>query len=286
MAMEAAMGLTNRLLAQAQALAAVTAYLRLQADGQPGDPALRPWLERVVDLLGARNDLDGLSDRERGVVVAFARSYLRQAMDLADEPARPNAWSHTDPTILQAQGRASAVVARLMSEAGLAQPGARILDVGTGVAGLAIALCETFPGATVVGIDPWEPSLALARANVLAAGLEGRITLRQVPIEGLDDAEGFDVAWFPSFFIPEEVLDDAVRQIRGLLRPGGRLVAGVVEATDDPLAGAVDGMITVRSGGSALEPAELVSRLRRAGFAKADEVPRTWRAPLRLVAAE
>jgi SAM-dependent methyltransferase len=209
MALNDAMGLVMRLLTQAQALAAVTARLRLDDMDGAGDPALLAQLDRVVDALHAREIVDGLSPRERAILVGFARSYLRQALELADYPARPGAWSHDDPVVLQAQGSASAVVATLFAEAGLGKPDARILDVGTGVGRLAIAFCEQYPAATVVGLDPWQPSLALARKNVSDAGLEERITLRDTPVESFRDPDGFDLVWFPSFFIPERVLDAA-----------------------------------------------------------------------------
>lgn len=283
MPMEAAMALTNRLLADAQALAAVTAHLRATAEGRALDPDLAQAVERVIDTLDARSALEQLTDSERGVVVAFSRSYLRQALELVDEPFRPNAWSHSDPTILQAQGAASGVVARLMLEGGLVGPSARILDVGTGVAGLAIAFCETFPESTVVGLDPWEPSIALARANVTRAGLQHRISLHQVTIQEFEDPAGFDLIWLPSFFIPGSVIGAAVAKCHELLRPDGRLVVGVVESSDAPLAGAVDAMITIRSGGSVLEPADAGVLLSAAGFGDVGEVSRTWQAPLRFV---
>jgi precorrin-6B methylase 2 len=285
MAMEEAMALTNRLLTQAQALGAITAYLRLTPSGHAANPALQERIAQVVDLLGARETLDALTEQERAVVTSFARSYLHQAMELMEHPDRANAWSHDDPTILQAQGSASAVVASLIADAGLGDPGIRILDIGTGVAGLAIAFCQTFPDSTVVGLDPWEPAIALARANVSAADLDARITLRSVPIQAFEDRDGFDLAWLPSFFIPEKVLDDAFRRVRTLLHPAGYLVVGIIEGPHDPLAGAVDAMITVRSGGSALEPDEAIERLERAGFSRVGEVDRRWHAPLRLVVA-
>jgi cyclopropane fatty-acyl-phospholipid synthase-like methyltransferase len=285
MAMEVAMALTNRLLTQAQTLSAITAYLRLAAAGHEANPALQARLERIVDLLDAREALDALTEQERSVVTSFARSYLHQALELMEDPGRANAWSHSDPTILQAQGSASAVVATLIANAGLGGSGIRILDIGTGVAGLAIAFCNTFPDSTVVGLDPWEPSLALARANVSEADLGNRITLHGTPVQTFEDRDGFDLVWLPSFFIPEEVLDDALRRVRVLLRPGGCVVVGIIEGPEDPLAGAVDAMITVRSGGSVLEPDEAIERLEGAGFARVREVDRTWQAPLRLVAA-
>lgn len=285
MAFEELMGLTNRLLTSAQALAAITARLRLDELGVQGDPSVRAQLDRVVDALGVA-DLDGLDARERSVLVSFARSYLGQALDLVENPERAGAWAYSDPVLLRAQGSASGVVARLLASAGLGSPDARILDVGTGVAGLAVALCSTFPQATVVGIDPWEPALVIARENVAEAGLEERITLLPTAIESFDDTDGFDLVWLPSFFIPEAVFDEAIERIFAVTRPGGALVVGAQYDTGaDSLAAAVDDLFTVRSGGSVVHRDELIAHLERAAFTDVREVERTWDAPLRLVAA-
>lgn len=278
------MDLSNRLLASSHALSAIAARLHLDELGEDGDPAVRAQLDRVAGVLGVREQLDGLTEDERRVVLAFARSYLAQGIDLVENPARAGAWTHSEPVLLNAQGSASAVVARLLSELGLTSPGDRILDVGTGVAGLAVAFCRIVPDATVVGVDPWEPALELARENVAAAGLEGRVTLVQAAIQDFDDPERFDLAWLPSFFIPNALVDDAVRRIRDLLRTGGRIVVGVVSTEEaDPLAAATDDLMTVRSGGSVLHPGEAIERLERVGFEDVREIERTWNPPLRFV---
>lgn len=284
MAFDELMGLTNRLLANAIALSAVSAKLRLDESGAGGDPAVRAQLERVIAELGVGDQLAGLEPGERAVLLSFARSYLAQALDLIDDPARPGAWEHDDPVLLQAQGAASSVVATLLVELGLAGPGARILDVGTGVGGIAQAFCELIPDATVVGVDPWKPALAIARENVTAAGLDSRITLVEAPIQDFWDEDGFDLAWLPSFFIPDPVIDEAVAAIHELLRPGGAIVIGVTFASDDsPLERVTDDLMTVRSGGSVLTPGDAIERLERAGFADAHEIERTWNPPLRFV---
>jgi SAM-dependent methyltransferase len=278
------MGLTNRLLASALALSALAARVRLDQLGEEGDPALRAQLDRVLDELGVREQLDTLTEGERAVLLSFARSYLAQGLDLIDDPTRPSAWSHSDPVLLQAQGSASAVVATLLSDLGLTSPGARILDVGTGVAGLATAFCRVVPDATVVGLDPWPPALELARSNVEEAGLELRVTLVETTIQDFEDTEGFDLAWLPSFFVPEAVLDDAVRRVHGLLRPGGRIVVGARYADEsDPIAWATDDLMTVRSGGSVLDPAGAIEKLEANAFEEVHEVERTWNPPLRFV---
>jgi SAM-dependent methyltransferase len=278
------MGLTNRLLASALALSAVAARVRLDQLGEDGDPALRAQLDRVLDELDVREQLDTLSDGERAVLLSFARSYLAQGLDLIDDPTRPSAWSHSDPVLLQAQGSASAVVATLLADLGLTTPGARILDVGTGVAGLATAFCRVVPDAAVVGLDPWPPALELARKNVTEAALESRVTLVATTIQDFEDTDGFDLAWLPSFFIPEAVMDDAVGRVRELLRPGGRIVVGLRYADEsDPIAWATDDLMTVRSGGSILDPADAVAMLEADGFVDVHEVERTWNPPLRFV---
>jgi precorrin-6B methylase 2 len=284
MAFDELIGLTNRLLANALALSALSARLHLDQLGEEGDPTVRAQLDRVVDELGVREQLDALDEGERAVLLAFARSYLAQGLDLVDDPARPGAWSHDDPVLLQAQGSASAVVATLIADLELVSPSARILDVGTGVARIATAFCSAVPESTVVGIDPWKPALELARRNVADAGLESRVTLVETTIQDFEDEHGFDLAWLPSFFIPEPAVEDAVRRIHELLRPDGRIVVGVTFADEtDRMAAVTDDLMTVRSGGSVLDPASATQRLESAGFDDVHEVERTWNPPLRFV---
>jgi SAM-dependent methyltransferase len=280
------MGLSIRLLTSAQTLAAIAARLRLDELGVDGDPDVRAHLDRVLDALGVRDDLVSLPADQRSVLLAFTRSYLAQALDFVEDPGRGGAWGYDDPVLLQAQGSASALLARLIEEAGLGRAGIRILDVGTGVAGLAIAFARTFPESTVVGVDPWEPALALARENVAAAGLDGRVTLVQSTVEGFDDdGGGFDLVWLPSFFIPERVLGAVLERLHALTRPGATVVVGLGAAGEDAVATAVDALFTVRSGGSALARDTAIVRLEQAGFDAARALDRTWDAPLELVVA-
>ena len=280
--MSAASHLVNRLLVDAQALAAFIAYLQLIDSDPPGDALVSAEIRRVVDTLDGRELADSLEPGDRAVLINLADSYLRQALDLIDSPGRTGAWTVTDPAVLQAQGSASGGVARLIARGGLGKPDARILDVGTGVAAVAIVFCEIFPEATVVGIDPWEPALGLGRENVTRAGLDHRITLLPLRIEDLEDSDGFDLVWLPTFFIPESVIDSALRTIFDSTRQGGTVVLGVMESPDEPLAAAVDRLFTVRSGGSTLTAAEAWARLENTGFGDLQEVD-TSGLPLRLI---
>ena len=60
----------------------------------------------------------------------------------------------------------------------LAEPPARIADLGCGAGWSSIAMARTYPRVTVDGFDLDDASIALARANVDAAGLGGRVSVQ------------------------------------------------------------------------------------------------------------
>lgn len=282
--MEDTLAVVRRLTAEAYALAAVAARVRLDELGVQGDPQVRAQIDRITQHLEL-GDLDGLTPPVRANLLAGVRANLRQALELVESPEGEASWSHVDPVLLQSQGQASAGVAALFIGAGLGRADARILDVGTGVAGLAMAFCRAYPAATVVGIDPWPPALELARANVAEAGLGSRISLVQSTIEDLNDAAGFDLVWFPSTFIPEAVLDASLRAVHRLTRTGAEVVIAVFEHPENQLASATERLKTARAGGSLLSVEDAIERAGRAGFVDAHLVAVTWPGPMRLIVA-
>ena len=98
--------------------------------------------------------------------------------------AGPPGWVLQDPDTLQGLGRSSRQNVRSIVALAADRPGltaslvGRFLDVGTGVGGMALEAAELCPSLRVVGIDIWEPSLALARANVAASPHGTRIEIR------------------------------------------------------------------------------------------------------------
>jgi precorrin-6B methylase 2 len=274
--------LTMRLVTAAESLAALVARLKLDAAGEPGDPDVAAQLDRVVDVIGATDLRARLGEQERATVIGHATTMLRQAIDLIDDPLRPGGWYYTDPQILHGQGASSAIIAQLFAGAGIGRPDARILDIGTGVGALAVAFCRTFPSSTVVGVDTWELSLELARQNVAAAGLGSRITLRATSIQAFEDDDGFDLVWMPVIFLSRSILADAVAHAVAAMRPGAQIVLGRYVGPDDPVAGALGDLRTVRSGGTLLNGADALSLLEAAGLADVHEVDRTWPAPVAL----
>jgi SAM-dependent methyltransferase len=182
-----------------------------------------------------------LDETQRQSTVGTVTSFLKQALELIENPGRAGGWVYTDPVVLQTQGQSSGGVPPLIArvapildglDAALARNGARILDIGAGVAALSISCCRVWPAASVVGVDPWEPVMKLAAANIAAAGFEDRITMRAIRIEDLTDTEEFDLAWMPAPFLPRSALETGVPVVARSLRPGGWLVLGRYAAPD------------------------------------------------------
>ncbi len=278
-------------------IAALGAAIDAKVSGTPIPERLRSSIDGLLGALGQERGgaalLDDVSPQELAPLLAQIRS--DQALE-ANLTAGGHATSYafTDPRILTNLGGTSAGFVGPLSRvivpslAGLAErlskPGATFLDVGVGVAGLAIAAARTWPELRVVGIDPWQPSLALGRENVKSANLEKRIELREQRAEDLVDENFFDLAWIPAVFMPEATLKLACERVLRSLRPGGWMLFNAIEQLGDPLMDATWRLRLAMFGGTALSPQDAEALLRDAGY---DEVQTLCGPPgvaLRLVA--
>lgn len=287
---EALLAAAVRLASGVEALAALAAYLRIETEEIDADPEVRARLrDVVVELLGTDALPPGPA---RGQVVGMAGAFLRQAVDLVDDPGRRGGWEHVDAALLQGLGRLSGAVAGAMRVAaveldGLGErlgAGGRFLDVGTGTGWLAIAVARAFPAAAVVGIDLFGTPLALARANVAAEGLDDRIELRLLDVGSLDETEAYDAVWLPLPFLSRADAIAALAAARRALRPGGWVLPGLFVGAGDALTRRLVELRTVRGGGVPWADDDLLAAVRAAGFADVCEVGRTWAAPVRLFA--
>ncbi len=291
--MSAAMPLVGAI----EAAAALGAALRLQLDATSAGPELCATLDAVLDALGIREAVKELGARETTALLGIVEGFLTQAADFVSRPGR-NAWNHDDARILTAQGHTSAPIAGILQRfvipalgndltMRMESPGASFLDVGTGIAALAVSVCERWPSVKIVGIDPWQPALALARARIANSGLQDRIELRHTTAEELDDTEQFDLAWLPTFFIPTAALEKAITRVHAALRPGGWATLGVYARSGDPPSDALADLRTVRQGGSLRTPQELAISLKRAGFTSIGihHTPE-WQLPIVFVAGQ
>jgi SAM-dependent methyltransferase len=264
----------------AGALAALGAALRLRRDGAAAPAALEPALEQVLAAIGAppldtlgRDAADRLCDR--------VAALLRHALDLFDQPARPPGWSFTDAALLEAQGGSSRLVPHLIAAAAATRPDLGtvlegpgvFLDIGTGVAQLAIEAARLWPALAVVAVDIWDPSIAIARRNIAAARLGGRIELRRQDVMALADRAAFSLVWLPAPFFSQAALDRALTRVRAALAPRGVLACGLETRPQAPLARALLDLRTIRSGGELCTPAEVAARVEAAGFGGVEIVP-------------
>lgn len=276
-------------------LAALGAALDAQTTGVSLAPALQERIDETLAAVGMGAAITELGDAEQRQLLAEIRFALLLDAKLLFHSTRTLAWAHTEPELLQAGGDVSAGFAEPLTRAivprleGLAQrlhaPGAAFLDIGVGSAGLAIALAQRWPSLRVVGIDPWEPSLALARENVRSAGLAERIALREQAAEQLGDVEMFDLAWLPSAFMPAWAIPAACERVYRALRPGGWLLFAMANPGGDPLAAAVVRLRTVLWGGSVIAPGQIEALLSERGFVEIQALPSPPGAVAAMVAA-
>jgi len=292
MSFEDVMATAGRWAVATEALAAVGAELTLAQASAAGDsPAStqrgHPDVVRAlrgVSAAAGLPDLDQLPPPQRELLTGFIKMWLRQALDVLEDPARPPGWSFTDPDILRGWGRGSALVPAALAAAAPELADVRsFLDVGTGIGLLAIAAAGIWPNARVVGIDVWAPALKTAADNVQRAGLGDRIMLREQDVAALDDVQAYDCAWFPTFFVTEPVFEAATPRIFTSLRPGGSLVLGRMSPPPDPVAEATTALRTIRSGGSQLDAKRLCSALEAAGCQGVRVLPRRGSAPMEYV---
>jgi release factor glutamine methyltransferase len=75
--------------------------------------------------------------------------------------------------------------------AGLDQP--EVLDVGVGSGAIALAIADEHPSALVMGFDSSAGALEVARANLAATGLDGRVRLVEHDLRGGFGAARFDL---------------------------------------------------------------------------------------------
>ncbi|WP_234586173.1 cyclopropane-fatty-acyl-phospholipid synthase family protein [Micromonospora sp. MH99] len=225
-------------------------------------------------------------------------SSLRQAVAAAaQEPSGlgGTGWAELGDEVLLHQGRASAATGRALATRvvpelpGLARrldsTDGRVLDVGTGVAALAVALARALPRASVVGIDVLQRALDLARGELAAApDVADRISLRRQDVAEVAEPGGYDLVWLPAPFLPQQTLTVALPRLVQALRPGGWLVAGTNPPAADPLRAAVGRWNAVRNGGNDFDADRMAQVLAGAGLVDVRRFPTVPGGPV-LVAA-
>lgn len=102
--------------------------------------------------------------------------------------------------------------------------GGRVVDIHCGGGRWLIAMARRFPAIDLVGLEFEPDSVARARSNVAAAGLAGRIEIRQGQVDQIAGSGGFDLAYFQYALHGLADPVGALRAAWAALGAGGRLV--------------------------------------------------------------
>ena len=295
MGIEGIRELVARLSAPGNALIAVGIALQAQAAEIPRDSSLQSRVDEVLKALGALEAIRGLGPAEVAPVLAGIRADLLLGAKLISRGSSAPGWSHAEGELLQSFGDVSAGFPRLLKTKIAPQldglldrldgPDASFLDVGVGVAALSIEMVRQWPSLRVIGIDPWSPSLAIARQNVRSAGLTAQIELHEKAGEDLAYTDAFDLGWVPSAFIPERSIPKIVERVSRALRPGGWLLLAMVNPGADPLVAATARFRTTLWGGSLLTTDAVKTLLRGSGLVEARMLAGPPGSPIAMAAA-
>jgi hypothetical protein len=257
----------------------INAALALALDDR-GPEAHRLAAADVLRSLEIDVDTD-LGELDRGAVAAQAAAPLLQTAALIRGDGQ--LWQGQSDEALLAQGRASAQGAASMARFGLpslpglaealARPGAMMLDVGTGVAAMAVAYAELFPGLTVVGLDVLPRVLALAASTVAVSPVADRVVLREQDVATLDEEPTYAFAWLPAPFVPEAALLAGIPRVARAMSPGGWVMLGHGRFTEGSADNAITRFKTVAYGGTPLDDEQAERLLRDAGLQGVTTLP-------------
>lgn len=139
--------------------------------------------------------------------------------------------------------REGLVRGRLVADVAAQSP-ETVLEIGAGTGTVALRLAEALPHARVVGLDPDDEALAIARAKPGAAGVDwqrGSATRLDLPDASVDAV----VASLVLHHLRRDDKDAALREARRVLRRGGTLHVADWGRPQDLLAGV--GFLALRS---------------------------------------
>jgi len=260
----------QELAKSARMLALVGASIKLRSDASVL-PAIREQIE-----LGARmalgEVLDEGDEEQMSLALVMVEMALSEAGELFRNPDRGSNWEIVDAAQMQAMGRSSkSVFTRIQSIAGT-DPKLRetfkgtFLDVGTGVAGIALEVAKCCPDIKVDGIDIWEPALELARQNVAESPYADRVTVRNLDVAELDENNRYSLAWLPTMFLKREIIEAALDRIARASVSDAYLVAGIYTRPEDQFLALMADLRMLRSGGEISDPAEMKAMMEARGY--------------------
>jgi SAM-dependent methyltransferase len=227
------------------------------AEAQRADPH-RTEMLLAAGIIGNVSDSPGLRPRSEAMLAVFHQAHAAAVRAVGSGPI----WRKLPDEALQNQGSASAVTGAMLIERivpqlegldeRLSRAGGRILDVGTGVGGWAIAVAEHLPEVTVTGIDVFPRALQLAsqRLNEADPKVRNRVEFRLLDANKFDEQNGYDMAWLPVQFLAEDSVPHVIDRVLQALRPDGWLIVGTFADPGSALARATASWTASLNGGS------------------------------------
>ena len=219
-----------------------------------------------------------------GAPLAAMSWFVRELLAMLSRYAEGTAagWAETDPKLIRARGTESGHVFLSILERcsaylpgvpeRLDRPGAAFLDVGTGAAGIVIAVCRAHDGLRAVGLDISAAAVTAAREQVAAAALGDRAEIREQSVAAIEDVDAFDLLWVPQLFLPEPVLAEALPRLGRAARHGAGLLMPISTNSDTGVSGAVTDLRNLMTGGGTLSAQAASTMLQTAGFSGVEAV--------------
>src|SRR6266699_247555 len=140
-------------------------------------------------------------------------------------PALGQDWLTPFYDVQVAVGGFGSAITRRVLERALMQDGEHVLDIGCATATRLIAAKARYPTAHLVGIDPDERALQIARKKIARHQVEVEVV--QARAENLPfQPSSFDVVMSSLVFhhLPTEIKQQAIHDISRVLTPGGRFL--------------------------------------------------------------
>jgi phosphoethanolamine N-methyltransferase len=144
------------------------------------------------------------------------------------------------------------------------RPGARVLDVGSGIGGAAFHLARAH-GAKVTGIDMAEEMDAIARERVVQLGLTDSVNFVLGDVLETEFPQPFDIIWSRDAFMHIPDKSRLFSRLNSLMAPGGRLVITDYARGKTPGSPEFERYIE-KTGYSVIEPHQYGELLEAAGF--------------------
>ena len=260
----------QELAKSARMLALVGASIKLRADTSVA-PAIREQIDAGARM--ALGEVADMTDEEQvSLALVMVEMALSEAGELFRNPDRGSNWEISDVAAMQAMGRASKSVFTRIQTIAETHPEIRktfqgtFLDVGTGVAGIALEAARACPDITVDGIDIWEPALQLARQNIAESPYADRVSVRNLDVSMLDEDKRYSLAWLPTMFLKRPIVEAALDRIARASIKDAYLVAGVYTRPEDPFLALMANLRTLRSGGEISDPADIKAMMEARGY--------------------